>query len=430
MSNLTRRNFIKVAAAGTAAVGMTSFPFIAYGAKKQVVVIGGGPGGATAAKYIAKNDPSIEVTLIEQNPNYHTCFFSNEVLAGERSLDSLKFGYDNLAKYGIKVVHARASKLDPNGKTVTTQDKQTFSYDRLVVSPGIDFKWEAIEGYNSTVAEQIPHAWKAGSQTTTLRNQLEAMKDGGKVIIAVPPNSFRCPPGPYERASLIAHYFKQHKPNSKILILDAKSKFSKQGLFMQGWKKLYGFGTANSMIEWIPVNQGGQIVGVDADNMTVIAGDFEDPHKADVINIIPPQKAGAFAFENGLADESGWCTINPKTFESTLHQNIHVIGDAAVAKPLPKSGYAANSEAKVCAMAVIAALQGIEMGTPSYLNTCYSLIAKDYGISVAAVYRLEDNKIVKVTGGVSPMDATEEERKRERFYADSWFKNITHDMFG
>jgi sulfide dehydrogenase [flavocytochrome c] flavoprotein chain len=431
MPKITRRNFLKMTA-GTAAAGMINFPFIAHGAKKQVIVVGGGAGGATAAKYIAQTDSSIEVTLIEQHKNYYTCFMSNEVLAGKRSLDSLKFGYDNLAKYGINVVHDHVTDIDAIAKTVTTQNGKTFIYDRLVVAPGIDFKWEAIDGYDEKVAKKIPHAWQFGHQMTGLRNQLNAMKDGGQVIIAVPPKPYRCPPGPYERASLIAHYLKHHKPKSKILIFDANQAFSKQDLFTQGWEKLYGFGTDNSLIDWIPADKGGTVSGVDANNMTVVAGEFEDKHQADVINLIPPQKAGKIAVDAGLTNESGWCPVNPKTFESTLQKHIHVIGDASMISPMPKSGYAANSQAKICAMAVVAALQGVEMGKPSYVNTCYSMISENYAVSVATVYRLEGDKIVSVkgSGGFSPMDATAEDRKREALYAHSWFKNITHDIFG
>ena len=447
MPKITRRQFIKLAAGTTAAYTMVgSIESQANHSEKvrrivekrgaaqgKVVVIGGGAGGATAAKYIRKADPSIEVTLIEPKEYYYTCFMSNEVLAGERAMQSIKFGYDGLAKYGIKVIHSLATGIDSVTKQVTTQSGETFNYDRLIVSPGIDFQWEAIEGYDERVAEQIPHAWQAGQQTVLLRQQLEAMKDGGTVIIASPPNPFRCPPGPYERASLIAHYLKQHKPKSKILILDAKEKFSKQGLFTQGWQELYGYGTDNSMIEWLPPSQGGgEVVRVDAKEMAVYAGDFEDRYRGQVINIIPPQKAGKIAVDSGLVDETGWCPINKKTFESTRQPDIHLIGDACTATKMPKSGYAANSQAKICALSIVASLQGKEIGNPSYLNTCYSLIGKDYGVSVAAVYRLQDNMITPVegAGGVSPMDASVEDRKREVLYAQSWFKNITDDIFG
>jgi sulfide dehydrogenase [flavocytochrome c] flavoprotein subunit len=432
MSNLSRRHFLQFAA-GTAAASVIGFPAIIHAAaSKRVVVVGGGAGGATAAKYIHMTDPTIEVTLIDPQSHYYTCFMSNEVLAGQRSIDTIKFGYNNLAKQGIKVVPSLVTAVDPVAKKVTTQSGENFSYDRLVMSPGIDFKWDALEGYDESMAEKLPHAWQAGRQTTLLREQLVAMPDGGTVIIVPPPNPFRCPPGPYERASLIAHYLKQHKPKSKVLILDAKEKFSKQDLFIQGWQNLYGYGTDNSLIEWLPPSKEGKVVRVDANKMTVYAGEFEDPHKGNVINVIPPQQAGKIAHLAGLVDDKGWCPVDKKTFESTLQPDIHVIGDACIATAMPKSGYAANSQAKVCAVAVVAALQGKEMGTPSYLNTCYSIIGKDYGISVAAVYRLEGDVIasVKGAGGLSPFDASAEDRKREVWYAHSWFKNITQDMFG
>lgn len=274
----------------------------------------------------------------------------------------------------------------------------------------------------------MPHAWKAGPQTALLRKQLEAMRDGGTVIMVAPPNPFRCPPGPYERASLIAHYLKHHKPKSKIIILDAKDSFSKQGLFTQGWELYY-----KGMIEWVSGAQGGKVEGVDPKTMTVKA--LLENFKGDVVNVIPPQKAGNIAHVADLVDEKGWCPVNKKTFESTKHKDIHVIGDASIATDMPKSGYAANSQAKVAALAIVDALNGREPGTPSYVNTCYSLIAPDYGISVAAVYRLEVGgdgvqKIVQTAGGLSPKDASPEVRKREVAYAYSWFANLTHDMFG
>lgn len=429
---ITRRGFVKGAGAVTA-VGMVGTPFLALGASKKVVVVGGGTGGATAAKYLRMADPSIEVTLIEANKDYYTCYMSNEVLSGDRTIDSIKFGYTGLGKHGVKVVQDVVTSIDAKAKVVKTQGGQSFNYDRCIVAPGIDFKWDTIEGYDAKVAETIPHAWKAGSQTVTLRKQLEDMKDGGTVVIAPPPNPFRCPPGPYERASQIAHYLKHHKPKSKILILDAKPKFSKQGLFTQGWKELYGYETDKSLIEWRPSAQGSNdnaVVKVDAASKTVTTG-FEDEISADVLNVIPAQKAGAIAFAAGLTDDSGWCPINLHTFESTIHKDIHVIGDASIAKGMPKSGYAANSEAKVCAASVAALLDGKEPGVPSYVNTCYSIVGEDYGISVAAVYRLaqDGSKIENVSGGLSPSDATPEMRAREVQYAYSWFTNITNDIF-
>ncbi len=425
---ITRRGFIHGAGAATA-VGMIGFPYIALGAGKKVVVVGGGTGGATAAKYLRRADPSIEVTLVEANKDYYTCYMSNEVLSGDRSIDSIRFGYAGLGKHGVKVVHDTVTGIDAKARKVTTAGGKSFSYDRCIVAPGIDFKWGTIEGYDAKVAEDIPHAWKAGPQTVTLRKQLEAMKDGGTVVITAPPNPFRCPPGPYERASQIAHYLKHHKPKSKILILDSKQKFSKQGLFMQGWKALYGFGTDNSIIEWQP-GPDAAVTKVNAMGRVAIT-DFGEEIKADVLNVIPAQVAGKIAKTAGLTNDSGWCPIDLHTFESTLHKNIHVIGDASIAKGMPKSGYAANSEAKVCAVSVAALLNGQEPGSPSYVNTCYSIIGEDYGISVAAVYRLaqDGSKITKVSGGLTPTDASAEQHKREVAYAYSWFDNITRDIF-
>lgn len=424
MMPITRRNFLKVAG-GTAAVGAVGIPHIALGASKKVVVIGGGVGGATVAKYLRRADASIEVTLIEPNKTYHTCFMSNEVLGGERSFETIKFGYNALAKHGIKIVHDTVSAIDTAARKVTTAGGQSFNYDRCVVSPGIDFKWEAIEGYDEKAAEIIPHAWKAGSQTLILQKQLADMKDGGTVIVAPPVGPFRCPPGPYERASQIAHYLKKHKPKSKVLILDASDKFSKQGLFMAGWKKHYG-----DMIEWVSGSNGGKVEGVDVAGKSV-QGTI-DSFKGDVINVIPPQKAGNIAQVAGLTNEAGWCPVNQGTFESSLQANVHVIGDACIGGEMPKSGYSANSQAKVCAAAVAALLNGMEAPVPSYVNTCYSLITPEHGISVAAVYKLADGKIVGVpgSGGLTPGDSSDEIFRREVAYAHSWFKNITADTFG
>ena len=439
MAKITRRNFIKTTGAAGAAT-MVGLPNIVLAAKhmsgKKVVVVGGGIGGATCARYVKMADAGIDVTLIEPKANYHTCFMSNEVIGGDRPIDSIKFGYDRLAAEGINVVKDTVSAIDTNAKKVTTSGGQTMSYDRCVVAPGIDFKWELIEGYDANVAKKVPHAWQAGPQTAALRSQLEAMKDGGTVVICPPPNPFRCPPGPYERASLIAKYLQEQKPKSKILILDAKAKFSKQGLFTQGWKKLYGFGTDNSMIEWVDGTQTDNgIAKVDAGSMTVTTK-FGDPHKADVLNVIPAQKAGKIAHMAGLT-EGDWCPVDKGTFESTKAPGVHVIGDASIAAKMPKSGYSANTQAKVCAAAVVAMLDGKEPGTPSYLNTCYSIVGKDYGISVAAVYRLgkddEGKQViggVKGAGGLTPSDASPEQLRREVEYAHSWFNNITKDVFG
>jgi len=426
---ISRRSLLKATAGASALAAMGISP-IASASTKKVVVVGGGIGGATAAKYLKKLDSSIDVTVIEANPDYYTCFMSNEVIGGHRDLNNIKFGYKGLAGHGVNVVHDKVTGIDAANKTVKTAGGKSFGYDRCIVSPGVDFKYEMIEGYSAEVAEtSIPHAWKAGPQTKMLRDQLVAMKDGGTVVVVPPTNPFRCPPGPYERISLIASYLKEHKPNSKIVVLDPKNKFSKFGLFMDGWKRHYGYGTENSMIKWIKADEGGTVTKVDVASKTVTCGAGE--FKADVLNIIPSQKAGKIAFDAGLTNDKGWCPIDQKTFESKIHAGIHVVGDASVASPLPKSGYAANSEAKVCAAAVYAMLNGKDMVEPSWVNTCYSVIHPGDGISVAMVYAYEGEKIVKVPGAGGLTGKFDPAlRKREEAYAHSWFNNITADVFG
>ncbi|OUV63224.1 MAG: cytochrome C [Gammaproteobacteria bacterium TMED119] len=426
MKSINRRDFIKLGSgslvAGSAGLAI---PQLAIGATKKVVVIGGGAGGTIAAKYIRQSDSSIDVTLIETNKEHYTCFMSNEVIGGDRKITTIKHPYDGLKKYGINIVHSMATAIDADKKTVMTASGDSFSFDRLIVSPGVSLKYNTIEGYDEAAAEVMPHAWKAGHQTALLRKQLEAMDDGGLVVIAPPGNPYRCPPGPYERACQVAHYLKHNKPKSKVLIIDAKDKFSKQGLFTQGWKARY-----DGMVEWVPAaDTGGGITSIDAASMTV-STDFDD-YQADVVNIIPPQKAGAIAEIAGLTDDSGWCPVDLGTFESTIHPGMYVIGDASMATGMPKSGYAANSQAKVCAAAVVASLNEIEMADPSYVNTCYSLVAPDYGISVAAVYRLAEDrsKIAKIAGGLTPGDASPDALQREVLYAYSWYDNIVADMF-
>jgi sulfide dehydrogenase [flavocytochrome c] flavoprotein subunit len=433
MTTLSRRRFIHLlgATGGVAALGTLGLALDGCsgkpGAGPQVVIIGGGFGGATCAKYLHRFNPSIQVTLVERDARFVTCPFSNAVLGGLQGINSIQHTYDALrTEHGINVLQDEATAIDPAGNQVTLKNGGELEYDRLVVSPGIDFRWNDVEGLDETTSDTIPHAWKAGPQTTTLRSQLEAMPDGGVVVIAPPDNPFRCPPGPYERASLIANYLKTHKPRSKLLILDAKDKFSKQGLFMQAWEQLYP-----GMIEWVMGSDGGKIYRVDAASRTLYP-EIGDPVTADVINFIPPQKAGTIVHAAGLVNADGWCPVDQRTFASTLQANIHVIGDASIAGKMPKSGFAANSQAKVCAAAIVSELGGITMPDPSYVNTCYSLVAPNYGISVAAVYRLREGKIVKVegSGGVSPMDAPDEYRRSEARYARGWYQSITQDAFG
>jgi sulfide dehydrogenase [flavocytochrome c] flavoprotein subunit len=425
MSKLTRRAFGRLAGAASLALAR---PGAAFGRTRgKVVVIGGGFGGATAAKYLRLLEPGLDVTLVEPSRVFYTCPFSNLVIAGLRPLTAIAQRYGALAsKYGVRHAADAAAAIDPDRKTARLRGGQSLPYDRLIVSPGIDLRWGAVPGYDEAAAQIMPHAWKAGAQTMLLRRQLAAMPDGGLVIISPPPNPARCPPGPYERASLIAHYLKAQKPRSKILILDPKERFAKQALFQAGWKKLYP-----GMIDWRGQSDDGTVVRVDTKTMTV-ESDFGEHYKGAVVNFIPPQTAGRIATAAGFADRSGWCPVNQLTFESTLYKGVYVIGDAAIASPMPKSGFSANSQAKIAALAVIASLKGQLPAEPSLANTCYSLVGPDYGISVAAVYRFNGQRLasVKDAGGVSPANADPDFRRQEARYAEGWYASITRDVFG
>jgi sulfide dehydrogenase [flavocytochrome c] flavoprotein chain len=389
------------------------------------VVVGGGFGGATAARFVHRIDPALDVTLLEPNETFIACPFSNLVIAGERELDAQRFGYAAVRSDGVNVVNTAAASVDPAARIVSASDGAKFSYDRLVLSPGIDIIWGGLPGYDEKAANRLPHAWKAGEQTLLLRRQLQEMPDGGVVVMSVPPNPYRCPPGPYERASLIAWYLKTHKPKSKLLVLDAKDVFSKQKLFQNAWKQLYP-----DLLEWIPLSDGGKVIRVDAATRT-FETDFGS-HHADVGTVVPPQRAGAIAAQAGVADRTGWCPIDPVTFESRLVPGIHVIGDSAIAGAMPKSAFAANAQAKVCAEAVATLLHGDKPQEPRLINTCYSLAAPEYGFSVAGVYRPVNGALTDIegAGGTSPIDAPDSQRTLEAQYGDRWFQTITAEVFG
>ena len=329
-----------------------------------------------------------------------------------------------MRKDGVEVAIQSATAVDPNRREITLGDGAKLAYDRLVLAPGIDLRFDALPGYTEGAVEAMPHAWKAGPQTLLLRRQLEAMEDGGTVVISAPANPFRCPPGPYERASLIAHFLKTKKPRAKLIVLDAKDAFSKQRLFQAAWKELY------PNLEWVSLSSGGKVTSVDVAAMTLVT-DF-GRHKADVANVIPPQKAARIAELAGVADRTGWCPIDPATFESKLQPNIHVVGDASIAGAMPKSAFSANAQAKVCAAAVAKLLAGGSPDAPKLINTCYSLVAPDYGISIVGVYRPADGQIKEVEGstGVSALDAPSSTRALEATFANDWFKTITTEVFG
>ena len=420
---VTRREFLRL---GATAAALWPVPAIAQGAAPRVVVVGGGFAGASCARALRHADPKIAVTLVEASATFTACPYSNGVIAGMRELSAQQFTYDRIAADGIALARTTATGVDPQARTVTLADGPRLSYDRLVLAPGIDIRWGALAGYDEPAAAQMPHAWRAGEQTLLLRRQLEAMDDGGLVVISAPANPFRCPPGPYERASLIAHYLKTKKPRSKLIVLDAKDAFSKQRLFQQAWTELYP-----GVLEWVPLSKGGNVTSVEPATRTFVT-DF-GRHQAKVANVIPPQKAGRIADVAGVADRSGWCPIDPVTFESKLQPRIHVIGDAAIAGAMPKSAFAANSQAKTCAAAVVRLLTGAAPISPRLINTCYSLVAPDYGISVAGVYQpTPSGQLADVpgSGGVSPSEAPRATRAVEAVLADAWFRTITDEVFG
>ncbi|MDB5608470.1 MAG: cytochrome [Bradyrhizobium sp.] len=418
----TRRDVVRGIAASTASLTLPS-PLLAQSAAR-VVVIGGGFGGASCARALRRIDPKLQVTLIESNRTFTACPFSNEVIAGLREMEAQQFTYDRIVAEGVTVIAQAASKIDPQTRMVGLADGNSLTYDRLVLAPGIDLRFDALPGYDEAATARMPHAWKAGEQTALLRKQLEAMEDGGLVALAVPATPSRCPPAPYERASLIAHYLKTRKPRSKVIILDAKDAFPQQRLFENAWNELYP-----GMIERVSLSQGGRVVSVDPATNTIVT-DFGN-YTAQVANVIPPQKAGRIAEIAGAADNTGWCPIDPVTFASKRVPNIHIIGDACIAGGIPKSASAANAEAKACASAVANLISGKSPETPRLVGACYNTVAPGYAFSLSGVYQPKDGMFAEIEGGgTSPVDAPREVRTREAENAQSWYKTITVEAFG
>jgi NADPH-dependent 2,4-dienoyl-CoA reductase/sulfur reductase-like enzyme len=417
----TRRNFLKGSLAAAALVPM---PALAQGAPR-VIVVGGGFAGATCAREVKRLAPDAKVILVEANPTFTACPFSNEVVTGLRELRAQRFNYEALGSLGVGLAFQPATRIDPQPRTVTLSEGTVLPYDRLVLAPGVDFRWGSPAGYDEAAAARMPHAWKAGEQTLLLRRQLEAMEDGGLVAISAPANPMRCPTGVYERASLIAHYLKARKPRSKLIVLDAKDSFPLQRLFQAAWQQLYP-----GLLEWVPLSNDGKVVSVEPASNTLVT-DFTQ-HKAAVANVIPPQKAGRIAELAGVADRTGWCPIDPASFESPLQRDIHVIGDAAISGAMAKSAFAANAQGKACARAVTMLLSGETPAAGKLINTCYSLVAPDYGISIVGVYQPVNGQYVDVegAGGSSPAEAPREVRAAEANYAAAWFRTITAEVFG
>ena len=423
MTNFNRRQFTGLLGAGAVSAGL-ALPSYAAGKKPHVVVIGGGAGGATAARYIAMGSKgAIDVTLIEPTKKYYTCFFSNLYMAGLRDYASIGHTYNALAsKHGVNVVHDWAMDVDRTAKTVTLASGAKVPYDRLVISPGIDMKYDSVSGYSAEQQNKMPHAWKSGTQVALLKSQVENMKEGGTFVMVPPPNPFRCPPGPYERVSMIASILKKKNPTAKIIILDPKEKFSKQALFTEGWEAHYG-----DMIEWIPASISGGVKNVNLDTME-IETDI-DTFKADAGSIVPAQKAGGICERAGIT-KGDWCPIVPGTMQSAMDENIHVLGDASVASSMPKSGFSANSQAKVAANAIRAALTGSKAFPARFSNTCWSLISEGNGVKVGASYTAGSEKIDVVDKFISKTGEDEATRKSTYEESAAWYSAIAADMFG
>jgi sulfide dehydrogenase [flavocytochrome c] flavoprotein chain len=422
LRQMTRRNVVRGVVASAASTAFFR-PARAQSAAR-IVVIGGGFGGASCARALRQIDPKLQVTLVEPNRTFTACPFSNEVIAGLREIEAQQFSYDRIIAEGVTVIAQAAVSINPQMRLVVLADGKSLSYDRLVLAPGIDARFDALPGYDEAAAAKMPHAWKAGEQTLLLRKQLEAMDDGGLVVLAVPAAPLRCPPAPYERASLIAHYLKARKPRSKVLILDAKDTFPQQRLFENAWKELYP-----EMIERVSLSQGGRVTSVDPTTNTIVT-DFGN-YTAQVANVIPPQKAGRIAGIAGAADNTGWCPIDPVSFASKLLPNIHVIGDACIGGGIPKSASAANAQGKACAGAVANLIAGSQPAPPRLVGACYSTVAPGYAFSLSGVYQPKDDMFAEVEGGgTSPVDAPRELRSREADQAQSWYKTITVEAFG
>jgi len=419
---MNRRAFL-----GTSTVAMATLvaPMVnaASHKKPRVVVIGGGAGGATAARYIAKDsEGAVDVTLIEPTRTYYTCFFSNLYIGGFKSIEDIGHTYGKLASSGVNVIHDWAVGVDPDAKTVSLAGGGTVTYDKLILSPGIDFIDGSVPGWDISSQNAMPHAYKAGSQTELLKAQLMAMPAGGVFAMVAPPNPYRCPPGPYERISMVAHYLKANNPTAKIIVADPKPKFSKMALFQEGWANHY-----DGMIDWIGEEFGGGNVSVDPRAMTVTIDDEET--KVDVCNVIPAMKAGRIAERAGVTD-GNWAPVNAVDMSSKADPDIHVLGDSSKQGDMPKSGFSANSQAKVCANAVRGALTGSRVFPAKFSNTCWSLIDTNDGVKVGATYEATPEKIARVDGFISQTGESAEVRKATYEESEGWYSGITSDMFG
>ncbi len=415
----------------------------------HIVIVGGGVGGATAAKYLKLFNPALQVTVIEKNPVYVKPYGSSEVLNQHVKMDELNVSYDTLqSKYGIRFVFDAVTGFDPVARTVSTAGKQKIAFDKLIVSPGIQLMYSAYAGYTEQVARTaVPSGWIPGEQTALLAKQLQGMRPGGTFVLAAPPNPYRCPPGPYERAALMTEWFSKHNPTAKVIIVDPKDAFVTDETMMLGWNRLYNFNlpedyvkkmsaevevkqhAGTSMLSWVRGKDGGRTLKIDAKQMRIETEG--EVIQADVINVIPPMKAGQVAMTLGLADGSGFCPVDRRSFASTLQPNVYVIGDASIADAMPKSGFSANTQAKVVARAIVEELAGRQAPEPLWENTCYALAGKDYGLFVADVFKIVDGKIARINGKgrYLPLNATPAQIKLGARYQQAWLRTFTADCF-
>jgi NADPH-dependent 2,4-dienoyl-CoA reductase/sulfur reductase-like enzyme len=418
---LKRRTFLATGAAASLAL---SAPAVLGQGRPRVIVIGGGCGGATAARYLARDsEGAIDVTLIEPQRTYNTCFFGNLYIGGFWALEDTGFTYANLAKGGVNVIHEFAVGVDRDAKTVTLGSGAVLPYDRLVVSPGIDFREDSVPGWSLAAQGVMPHAYKGGTQVALLKSQIEAMPQGGTFAMVAPPNPFRCPPGPYERISMVAWLLKQSNPTAKILLVDPKESFSKQALFEEAWNNHYP-----GVVTRIGPDFGGDIVEVRPETMEVVIDG--DATKVDVCNVIPAQRAGNIAAIAGLTNDAGWAPVKPADMRSAVDENVWVLGDASQQGDMPKSGFSANSQAKVAVMAIRGELTGSQVFPARYANTCWSLLAENDGVKVGASYEPTEEKIASVESFVS--QTGEDAALRRQTFEESlgWYAGITSDMFG
>ncbi len=418
---INRRTFVSSLAAGSA---LLAAPAVMGQARPRVVVVGGGSGGATAARYIAMgSEGAIDVTLVEPSRQYYTCYFSNLYLGGFWEFEGLGHDYGALAsRHGINVVHDWAVGVDREAKTVTLATGSVLPYDKLVLSPGIDFVEGSVPGWDITTQHAMPHAYKAGSQTQLLKTQVENMREGGVFAMVAPPNPYRCPPGPYERISMIAHVLSQRNPTAKILIVDPKENYSKQALFEEGWNRHYP-----GMVQRIGPDFGGDNVEVDAAAMTVTIDGMVE--QVDVCNVIPAQKAGRIAELAGLTNDAGWAPVDPFTMKSRNDEDVFVLGDASQQGDMPKSGFSANSQAKVAANVVRHELTDSRLFPARYSNTCWSLIATEDGVKVGASYEPTEEKIASVDSFISQTGEDADLRRATYEESIGWYNGIVDDMF-